>query len=345
MIHVDRIPAPAPLAGEDSPAAGERRRAEAFYADPTNDGKSFKFSVYRRREVKRQLERMFHGKCAYCESKYLHNQPGDVEHFRPKGGYVVDGQLCKPGYWWLAASWSNLLPSCIDCNRKRTQEFVGEVEHGSGKENLFPILDEARRARTRGAEEHETRLLLDPCRDRPEELLELGEDGVIRPRSGLGPLDRRRAEESIDTYGLHRTRLNEARRDHNLSILGHYGLVLELLGRLRDHPRDESVRRKLATSLKTFRRFRRSGQQFALMARQLIDPTLARIRPFLDARLGADLPATPNTPGDILERFVAAYAEDDTRHGREAELDDILGSFRRSGRSRNTSAVRRSGKS
>ncbi len=325
MIHVDRIPAPAPLVGDDSPAARERRRAEAFYADPANDGKGFKFNVYRRREVKKELELLFHGKCAYCESKYLHNQPGDVEHFRPKGGYVVGGELRKPGYWWLAASWSNLLPSCIDCNRKRAQEFSGEVEQGSGKENLFPILDETRRARKRGEEEGETRLLLDPCRDRPEELLEFGEGGVVKPRSGLGPLDHRRAEESIDTYGLHRTRLNEARRDHNLSILGQYDLVLERLGRLKDRPQDQDVRRKLATSLKTFQRFRQCERQFALMARQLVDPTLDKIRPFLDARLGADLPAAAGEPTDILERLVAAYAEDDTRHDRDAELDDLLG--------------------
>ncbi len=325
MIHLDRIPAPAPLVGDDCPAAKELRRAVAFYADPANDGKSFKFSVYRRREVKKQLERLFHGKCAYCESKYLHNQPGDVEHFRPKGGYVVGGRLHKPGYWWLAASWSNLLPSCIDCNRKRTQQFPGDVEQGSGKENLFPILDEALRARTRGGEENEIRLLLDPCRDHPGQLLEFGEDGEVKPRSGLSPLDQKRAEQSISTYGLHRTRLNEARRDHSLSVLSQYDLVIAHLRRLNERPQDENTRRKLATSLKAFRRFRQSERQFALMSRQLVDPTLAKIRPFLDARLGADLPAMAGAPADILERFVAAYAEDETRYDRDAELDDILG--------------------
>ena len=326
MIHVDRTPAPTALIGDDSPAAKERRRAEAFYANPANDGgKGFKFSVYSRREVKGALERLFHGKCAYCESKYLHGQPGDVEHFRPKGGYVADDELQKPGYWWLAATWSNLLPSCIDCNRQRTQEFVDDVEQGSGKGSLFPILDEAQRARAPEEEARETRLLLDPCRDHSEELLEFGEEGEIKARAGLEPLNRLKAETSITTYGLHRRRLNEARREQNLSILAQYDLVLERLDRFSQSPHDEELRSKLATSLKTFRRFRLASRTFTLMARQLVDPTLDAIRPFLNTTLGADLPPIVGVHSDILDRFVAAYAKDESRRDRTTRLDDILG--------------------
>jgi hypothetical protein len=70
------------------------------------------------------------GKCAYCESVILNTHPGEVEHFRPKGRVRGrDGKVEKvtiggaetehPGYWWLAYAWSNLLPCCIDCNRRR----------------------------------------------------------------------------------------------------------------------------------------------------------------------------------------------------------------------------------
>ena len=70
----------------------------------------------------------FFGKCAYCESLITNNQPGDVDHYRPKGR-VMDannkpvmittalGENPHPGYYWLAYQFSNLLPSCIDCNR------------------------------------------------------------------------------------------------------------------------------------------------------------------------------------------------------------------------------------
>ena len=33
---------------------------------------------------------LFSGKCAYCETDIVSNQPGDVEHFRPKGRVVDD---------------------------------------------------------------------------------------------------------------------------------------------------------------------------------------------------------------------------------------------------------------
>lgn len=50
--------------------------------------------------------------------------PLDVEHFRPKSEIdevdpatfrPVPGRApTAPGYYWLAAAWSNLLPSCIE---------------------------------------------------------------------------------------------------------------------------------------------------------------------------------------------------------------------------------------
>ncbi len=323
MIHVDRTPAPAPLVGDDSLAAKESRRVNAFFADPANAKKKFDFKVYRHREVKKALEQLFHGKCAYCESKYLQNQPGDVEHFRPKGGYVVAGELQKPGYWWLAATWSNLLPSCIDCNRKRTQEFAGDVEKGSGKENLFPILAEQERARAPGEERREVCLLLDPCRDHPEKWIEFTDEGVIKARSGIEALDQRRVEESIKTYGLRRLRLVEARRDHYLLLLGRYDLVVELLDQFRQEPGDAEVRRKLANALGLLQRSRRSEEPFALMARQLIDPTLDAIRPFLVARLEPELSVADGS-GDIVERFVAKYARDEGRRDRAARLAEVL---------------------
>jgi len=48
-----------------------------------------------------------HGRvCAYCQGDLPHNDPGDVEHFRPKSVY-----------WWLAYEFANYLLSCAKCNR------------------------------------------------------------------------------------------------------------------------------------------------------------------------------------------------------------------------------------
>lgn len=66
----------------------------------------------------------------------------DVEHYRPKGGYLdPDGTLCQPGYYWLAADWNNLFPSCIDCNREREQIMVKGQAKKLGKANKFPLVD------------------------------------------------------------------------------------------------------------------------------------------------------------------------------------------------------------
>ena len=96
------------------------------------------FSYYKNDAVKARLVDLFHGKCAYCESFYSSTQPMDVEHFRPKGAVAEDDE--HPGYYWLAATWENLLPSCIDCNRQRNQFDVVEGETISlGKKDRFPI--------------------------------------------------------------------------------------------------------------------------------------------------------------------------------------------------------------
>src|SRR5258705_11060485 len=109
------------------------------------------------------LIKLFQGKCAYCESKIVVNQPGDVEHFRPKGRVVDEnfrpikirhkkkGEMNHPGYYWLAYEWNNLFPSCIVCNRFRksgpsAEPVVNRADAGAGKADPFPLEDEALRA-------------------------------------------------------------------------------------------------------------------------------------------------------------------------------------------------------
>jgi uncharacterized protein (TIGR02646 family) len=60
---------------------------------------------YRHSEVKTSLDAMFHGKCAYCESKITTVTYGQIEHFYPKGQYVE-----------RTFRWDNLLLSCDLCN-------------------------------------------------------------------------------------------------------------------------------------------------------------------------------------------------------------------------------------
>ncbi|WP_314961798.1 hypothetical protein [Bradyrhizobium cosmicum] len=80
---------------------------------PSTKRKAFPFQAYKAEGVKKRLEELFHGKCAYCESLYASQAPVDVEHYRPKGR--VKDEHAHPGYWWLASEWTNLLPASITC--------------------------------------------------------------------------------------------------------------------------------------------------------------------------------------------------------------------------------------
>lgn len=193
MRRVDRgsEPPPPALTTKDRSGLTELERVRAHQQSVEPDKGSFAFAVYKAQEVKQRLEELFHGKCAYCETFYASSAPVDVEHFRPKG--AVDGEPDHPGYWWLAMSWSNLLPSCIDCNRRRTQPTPDQSA------SLFALADGARRpenvrsvltgkkdsfpvAGTRALPEAsdftaEEALLLDPCVDEPEEHIDFNVGG------------------------------------------------------------------------------------------------------------------------------------------------------------------------
>jgi uncharacterized protein (TIGR02646 family) len=220
MIHVKRttVRPPVVLTGDDSAGTTETKRvigfmeqlrgaAAAAVGGPVKR-KSFAFSVYGHQEVKESLARLFRGKCAYCETRYAATQPVDVEHFRPKAG--VDEDPDHPGYYWLAAAWDNLYPSCIDCNRERIQQLAGEPDSNPrklklGKGNRFPLAAGSPRRATHQDAQVEQPLLLDPCADQPAEFLEFTDDAVVLPRTRRSGVERARA--SIEIYGLNRTGL------------------------------------------------------------------------------------------------------------------------------------------
>lgn len=177
------------------------------------------------------MEHVFHGKCAYCEIHLTGaRQPGDAEHYRPKGEvrFVPDGRrrsirasaydekgnsVDHPGYFWLAYHWRNLLPTCTMCNRavKRnlfptedhhvfvielTDDRLGEL---SEEPNETPIPFEAGSngylLPPMALDQHEAPQLLHPYRDDPSKHLRFGEGGVVVELSPQG-------ESSIRVYKL-----------------------------------------------------------------------------------------------------------------------------------------------
>lgn len=249
MIRVDRGRLASPTVLSTRRARTERTRAEAFFAalrasmaapapaPPAPGGgkekekkKTFSFAVYRDDEVKALLNGLFRGKCAYCESRYAATQPMDVEHFRPKAEATDFDGSRTIGYYWLASDWTNLLPSCIDCNRQRRHRVAPTNEEMlAGKETLFPIAPGTRRAGPGEPLDVERPLLLDPCRDRPDEYLAFSE-GVVVARADAGaPADAAaRVDASVRVYGLNRTELVQDRWRVLLTLRRHFDQIRQL---------------------------------------------------------------------------------------------------------------------
>tara|TARA_R110000737_G_C14624499_1_gene494330 strand:+ start:8890 stop:9792 length:903 start_codon:yes stop_codon:yes gene_type:complete len=80
-----------------------------------------------RSRVEDQFSLSYFNKCAYCEDLCK----ADIEHFRPKKAVTGEDH---DGYYWLCYEWSNLIPSCITCNRE------------GAKHNQFPILGDRQKS-------------------------------------------------------------------------------------------------------------------------------------------------------------------------------------------------------
>ena len=139
---------------------------------------------YRHPQVRHALEVMFHGKCAYCESKILHVDYGHIEHFRPKS---------NPRFAHLIFAWSNLLLACPRCNGTEN------------KGDKFPEIEEG------GP-------LVNPCEDDPEEHLQFEYDASTRVASVYGKTPRGQLTEQL--LGLNRYHLR-ARRSNFVKKLAY----------------------------------------------------------------------------------------------------------------------------
>lgn len=199
-------------------------------------------TIYNDAAVKALLIAEQHEKCCYCERYFLDNNPGDVEHFRPKNGYKqhkADRQLTKPGYYWLAYEWTNLFFACNSCNR-------------SYKRNYFPLQNPATgRAHSHHdslANEHP--LLLDPTR------ADLAQHLSFRKAVAVGRTPLGRA--TIKACGLNRLKLRQRRQDHfdklkRDEILADYNIAILPLAEIARQEAKYGSLRALARRIKQAR--------------------------------------------------------------------------------------------
>lgn len=291
MRWVDRnkVPIPRSLNGSGSPAVRERMQAALHFQ--ASHPKPFNFVVYKRKDIAEALNALFHGKCAYCESNINAIQPTDIEHFRPKGS--VANCPGHPGYWWLAASWHNLLPSCIDCNRQRyhnaqqlAHDPLEEEVDGRfllGKGDLFPILGGTYAIKENDDYEAEDAALINPTQRNPSNhliWLERQNFSLVGPKEKSG---------KFDLYGSH---------THKVFGLNRQGLVDLRTSKLRDiktqlvfiedlfkEAISNKTQEKLATilceqalkQLEALYRYAEPDQPYSVMAEELLNSESERL--------------------------------------------------------------------
>lgn len=268
--------------------AANEQNAPNKTSQKAKNKETFNFKAYKEESVKKALEKLFFGKCAYCEGRYSGIHPVDIEHWRPKAEVIVDelGKERRYGYYWLAADWENLLPSCIDCNRVRTHfDFLERKEVTLGKGNWFPLASDTKRAGGINDEKDEKPLLLNPCNDRPENYLEFHEEGFIKPRLNGENQPDEKALASIRFYALNRAELVHDRRERILLIKQKMATIRSL-AKLFEREAASANQEKffviedlLSHELEQLHRFQEPDQPFSAMAKQLIDKFIGEFRP------------------------------------------------------------------
>ena len=218
----------------------------------------FKFKVYGK--AKAALRTLFHEKCGYCEIGYG-GAAREVEHYRPVGRidymYLGEKRIHLEGYYWLGAAWDNLILACSHCNKLEThlhqdQAHAASSLRVSGKGNFFTLEDEATRARPLGSVENERPLLLDPCRDNPNDHLVFRDDGIVVPKVIEGRASKR-GQESIRVYGLRRLELVEMRMEVARTLSLAITRLNEQVALLKENPRDRIARAELAAAFANIR--------------------------------------------------------------------------------------------
>ncbi|OGV45786.1 MAG: hypothetical protein A2017_17950 [Lentisphaerae bacterium GWF2_44_16] len=149
-------------------------------------------------EIKDCLAKLSHKKCWYCESN-IDRSDNAVDHFRPKN--AVSG-IIHSGYWWLAFEETNYRFSCTFCNSKRKTSSTS-----GGKQDEFPLLDEAKRAYSKNDDlDAEQPLLLDPLNESDVALLWFDQNGEAQPHPTLcknkNGYNYKKVEKSIKLYHL-----------------------------------------------------------------------------------------------------------------------------------------------
>ncbi|MBL0744843.1 AAA family ATPase [Chryseolinea lacunae] len=182
MIKLERTNPPKVLSNADFNK--ERKKIALFYKE-IDTQRRYSFSFPFRGEIGKELLKISHNKCSFCENFILEGMDADVDCFRPKSVY-----------WWLAYEWDNLVPICAECQRYKADEFPVK--------NVLDM-DELRRRKISQLNLLEQPLLIDPFLENPLEHFVYD----VTPRDGYVVMRgvTEKGKISIETFGLNREHL------------------------------------------------------------------------------------------------------------------------------------------
>ncbi len=213
-------------------------------------------------EVRDKLVDIYHGKCAYCESKEF--KP-EVEHYRPKKRVKEDDSHL--GYYWLCYEWSNLLPSCRYCNTEGGKVNSFPI---SGIRNQDPPINKEGKLVFENCKiqsislSSEEPLLLNPEIDQPENHLKFNRAGQI---IGKGP--EKKGEITIEVCNLNRDNLKFHRKrivdDMLERIIEQFTMFFE------DHRDPDVIKSGLNSVFRKLDKLCHESEPFSLMACNIRD--------------------------------------------------------------------------
>jgi uncharacterized protein (TIGR02646 family) len=151
-----------------------------------------KTELLQNKDLQESLLSVFGEVCAFCETRVMFGERSLPGHFRPRErASQLSGRVSPLHYWWLSYEWENLYTICFTCRKSQGSRFPvkgARAEYESATRTV----------------ESEQALLLDPCRDDPDQELRFSADGTV---SALGE----RGHATIETFGLNRASLVNAR--------------------------------------------------------------------------------------------------------------------------------------
>lgn len=170
MLAVDRALEPAPACLSDERTASAREALRMAFSVDGDVAAQTRFSMggftFADEELQASLERLFRGRCAFCERTV----PTRPYRFRPSEeagptaqAHPKHGDRAHLYYTWLANSWDNIYPICQDCFPEEASVFPVR-----GKRCALPNRHDVESyveqpTGTWRTPPNENQILLDPC--------------------------------------------------------------------------------------------------------------------------------------------------------------------------------------